>query len=69
MICATKPCKTRNESFNKNLEEMELLFCVIAIFLTWLVEKSDFNIPREFIDFLSINRVDLAEEIDIVKEL
>lgn len=66
--CLQLFCKTRNESFNKNLEEMELLFCVIAIFLTWLVEKSDFNIPREFIDFLSINRVDLAEEIDSYAE-
>ena len=28
----------------------------------------DFNIPREFIDFLSINRVDLAEEIDSYAE-
>ena len=62
--CLQLFCKTRNESFNKNLEEMVSFYSQIAVFLTWLLERSDFNIPHEFIDFLFINRDDIADAID-----
>ena len=43
---------------------MVSFYSQIAVFLTWLLERSDFNIPHEFIDFLFINRDDIADAID-----